>query len=158
MAKANIRNMVVGLKTFVTANLPAQLRLIELELADGIKLPDPQVHFVGFRNLFTDTFLFPRICYVCDALNPDIGGPMVDWTNPDVDILVSFTHSNPDTLEEILLRYSDAFNNLIISDRTIGGVSILSYLTAMDWGHPGGDDKGHAALFMTLRMEREIRP
>jgi hypothetical protein len=158
MAKANIRAMVHGLKTFVTANLPAQLRLIEAELADGIKLPDPAQHFVGFRNLFVDTMPFPRICYVVDSLNPDTDAPMVDWTNPEVDILVSFTHSNPETLEEILLRYSDAFNNLVHSDRTIGGVSIISYITAMDWAHPGGDDKTHAALFLTLQMRREVRP
>jgi len=155
MSKANLYAMVTGLKTYVTAGLPAQLRLVELELADGVKLPDPKVHVLGWSDPFTSTD-YPMVSYMAATpeLDPVI---MTEWLNPEIDIMVSLVHAKPETLELILLRYYDALTNLIRADRSIGGACDNSFFTGQALGHPGGDDKGHAILYLTLKMEKEIR-
>ncbi len=155
MSKANLYAMVNGLKTYVTTGLPAQLHLVELELADGVKLPDPKLHFLGWCDPFTATD-YPMICYIAATpeLDPVI---MAEWLNPEIDIMVSLNHSKPETLEKILLRYYDALTNLIRVDRSIGGICDNSYFTGQALGHPGGDDKTHAILYLTLKMLKEIR-
>ncbi len=156
MAKANIANLVTGTKAFFLANLPAQLRLIETEKADGVALPDPKIHLIGFSDLFTGTD-YPLVCYVADTMAFDME-QMAEWRNPEIDILVSLVHSRPETLETILLRYSDAWVNCLAADRSLGGICDFSYFTEMDWGHPGGDDKTHAVLAMKLHIDKEYHP
>lgn len=152
---ANLYDMTVGLKTFVTAGIPAKLRLIELELADGVALPDPKLHVLGYRDLFTSTD-YPLLCYIAASMTAEDGAMHGEWLNLNVSVLASFVHAKPEVLEKIILRYADAFMNLIGSDESIGGVCHTSRLTDIDWGHPGGDDKSHGVIALNVFMQKEI--
>lgn len=155
MAKANLYAMAVGVKAYMTANLPAQLRLIEAELADGVKLPNPATHSLGIADLLANTAARPLVCYVLTVVehDPQI---MAEWRTVSLDILVDLVNSQADSLELVLLRYADAVSNLIAADRSIGGACNLSWISDMKLGHPGGDDKGKAVLITTVQMQQEV--
>lgn len=152
--KANLRDMVHGLKDFVEAGLPAQLRLVETELANGIALPDPKIHHVGFMDPFTAQNL-PLIYYL--ALFPETEQVIqAEWLDPRIEILTVLTHSKPATLEEMLLEYFDAQLNLFASDRSCGGHCDNSEVVEQQLGHPGGDDATHAVIALTIQMHKLV--
>jgi hypothetical protein len=153
--KANIWNMFEGLKDFVEDGLPDALREVEVEMTDGVLLPDPKQHVLGYKDLFSAD-AYPLVCYIASEGPVEAAAMHGQWLNPQAVILVSLVHNKPDVLEKILLRYSDAFVNLLSSDESLGGVCDTSQLESIDWGHAGGEDKTHAILSLSLRMTKEV--
>lgn len=153
---AHIWGMFDGLKAYVEDGLPDRLREVEAELDDGVTLPDPKLHVLGYSDLFSSN-AYPLICYVAAEGPVEPGASHSNWLNPLAMILVSLHENRPEVLEKILLRYSDAFVSLLSSDESLGGVCDTSQLESIDWGHGGGEDKTHAVLALSLRMTKEVR-
>ncbi len=149
--KAHIWSMFNGLKSFITSGLPAQLRAIEAEIGDGIVLPDPAKHVLGYADLFNSD-RYPLVCYIWGNTPVEGQTTKSDELSPLALILVSFRHSNPDTLESILLRYPSAFLNLCGADPGLGGTCETSQIEMIDPGHPGGETKEHGVIAISLRM------
>lgn len=152
--KANLSDMVHGLKDFVEAGLPAQLRLVETEVGNAIPLPDPRIHRVGWADPFTAQDV-PQIYYL--AAFPETEQIIqAEWLSPRIEVFTVLVHSDSAVLEEILLEYFDALLNLFASDRSCGGHCDNSEIVEQQLGHPGGDDATHGVIALTIQMHKLV--
>lgn len=133
--KANVYGMVVGLQQYIEDNLPSALRDVEAEISDEVGLPDPKLYSIGYQDLFSSNS-YPLLCCVAGSLTVEDAAMHAQVLDLTVSVLVSFVHQKPAVLEEILVRYADAFLNTLGVDESIGGVCQYSRITDIDWGHP----------------------
>jgi hypothetical protein len=154
MAEANFDRVAEGVKTYFTTAIPVALRAIEKELADGVTLPDPKLHTIGYPTTFRSTD-YPVDSYVAGQTGHEFY-MQSEVIYLDVDVIVAMVGSQPENLEKICLRYGDALCNAVRADRSLGAICDVAWVTSVQWGHPGGDDKQHAAVMATVRMQNEV--
>ncbi len=157
MAKANIYNMVNGLKSYIQADLPAQLRLIEAEIGGGLTLPDPVDYVLGYRDPF-NAREYPLVEVVGTDIMAEPGGiTAATWRQPEVDVILAFKHSDPEKLEMWLLLYADAMFNLLDTDAGFHAICDTSQTVTGKLFHGAPGDQSVAIFMITVGMNKEFQ-
>jgi hypothetical protein len=152
VSKANMYALMVGLKTFIAANLPTYLRLVEAEI--GIAITDPADHVMGYREALSAD-RYPTAFYIAADASPEPSGQGSQWLPLSADLIVAYRHSTPATLEKALLGYADALLDLVGDNVDLGGICDVSQITYIDFFHgaPGAKDIGVVVASITMRSE-----
>lgn len=152
MSYANIHAMMSGLKTYVQAQLPARLALVETEL--GTTITDLADHVLGYREALSSD-RYPIAFFVASSATPEDSAQHGQWLVLEADIVIAYRHSQPAALETALLGYSDALRNLVGADESLGGLCDVAAITYIDWYHgaPGAKDIGVVVVSISMRSE-----
>ena len=148
--------MVAGLKAYFTTNLASYLAAAVAKIGGGLACPPPAAHVLGYRDL-GNSHVFPIACYVAAASPPTVTEAMrAVRVTVEVDIGIAIVHAKPDVLEQQLLAYADAVENLVGENESLGGLVDFAARGAMDYGHGALGDKSAATLVVTVILEKQI--
>lgn len=114
-----MEDVLDGIKAYFDAGLAAALTAIET--ARSVTIPDLAGAIAVRINRSRQ---YPQMTLVPSGTRHEYAydeGPLEDhWTYHDVDVVVSHTGSDPETVQDALLRYGEAIVDLVHADWTFG--------------------------------------
>lgn len=147
-----LEDVLLGFASYAETNLPTYLEEINTAKADGIELSDFEEYTPGWKTVFGRT-RYPVMLFAPDLAEIELSANRAEYIYFPIDVFQGVKHSKPNTLIRLQLRYADAFRNLMMADRTLGGLVEFSEIESVD---PYFGEEGLGVNVIRARLTIEV--